>query len=70
MKNKTSLLRLNAALKKHHYWFEPWHYIPLLKQKPGALRNGAPFENWDLPKAIAAIKKQYMKRAYGDHDFV
>ncbi len=23
--------------------FEPWHYVPVLARKPGALRNGAPF---------------------------
>jgi hypothetical protein len=24
-------------------YFEPWHYVPLLDRKPGALRDGAPF---------------------------
>ena len=23
--------------------FDPWHYVPVLARKPGALRNGAPF---------------------------
>lgn len=58
------------SFKKHHYWFEPWHYVSLLKQKPGALRNGAPFEHWDLPRAVVTIKKQYMQRKQGDRDFV
>ncbi len=58
------------SFKKHKYWFEPWHYFPLLKQKPGALRNGAPFEHCDLPQAIVTIKKQYMRRTHGDRDFV
>jgi hypothetical protein len=22
---------------------EPWHYLPILEKKPGALRHGAPF---------------------------
>jgi transposase len=26
--------------------FDPWHYVPVLLRKPGALRNGAPFKNW------------------------
>ena len=32
--------------------FNPWHYLPVLQQKPGALRNGAPFKDWDLPRSI------------------
>jgi hypothetical protein len=23
--------------------YDPWHYLPVLMKKPGALRNGAPF---------------------------
>jgi uncharacterized protein (DUF427 family) len=23
--------------------YNPWHYLPALQRKPGALRNGAPF---------------------------
>ncbi|MFD1507955.1 IS21 family transposase, partial [Lacimonas salitolerans] len=30
-------------------YFEPWHYVPLLDRKPGALRDGAPFVGWELP---------------------
>ena len=25
--------------------YDPWHYVPVLKRKPGAPRNGAPFKN-------------------------
>jgi transposase len=32
--------------------FNPWHYLPVLQRKPGALRNGAPFKDWDLPNAL------------------
>ena len=32
--------------------FNPWHYLPVLQKKPGALRNGAPFKDWDLPRSI------------------
>lgn len=24
--------------------FNPWHYLPVLEHKPGALRDGAPFQ--------------------------
>jgi hypothetical protein len=26
--------------------YDPWHYLPVLVRKPGALRNGAPFKDW------------------------
>jgi Mu transposase-like protein len=28
--------------------YNPWHYLKVLERKPGALRNGAPFRDWDL----------------------
>jgi hypothetical protein len=31
--------------------FDPWHYVPVLARKPGALRNGAPFNVWPVPSA-------------------
>src|SRR6266849_4351484 len=34
--------------------YDPWHYVPVLARKPGALRNGAPFKDWVLPAVIAA----------------
>jgi hypothetical protein len=27
--------------------YDPWHYVPVLARKPGALRNDAPF--WAQP---------------------
>lgn len=50
--------------------FEPWHYVPLLDRKPGALRNGAPFIGWELPKSMEQIKEHYMREKDGDHEFV
>jgi hypothetical protein len=32
--------------------YDPWHYVRVLARKPGALRNGAPFEDWVLPAAM------------------
>jgi hypothetical protein len=29
-----------------HRSTHPWHYVPVLARKPGALRNGAPFKEW------------------------
>ena len=30
--------------------YDPWHYVPVLARKPGALRNGAPFKDWVLQR--------------------
>jgi hypothetical protein len=37
--------------------YDPWHYLPVLMRKPGALRNGAPFKDWDLPVALAQVAR-------------
>src|SRR3981081_3994702 len=35
--------------------YDPWHYVPVLSRKPGALRNGAPFKDWVLPAAMERV---------------
>lgn len=50
--------------------YNPWHYLPVLERKPGALRNGAPFKDWDLPSAIKELWKALAKRPGGDREFV
>lgn len=50
--------------------FNPWHYLPLLERKPGALRNGAPFHEWDLPDALEKTRTSLMKNKGGDKAFV
>jgi len=47
--------------------FDPWHYLPALERKPGALRNGAPFKHWDLPEALERIG-QLLQQRYPDGD--
>ena len=51
-------------------YFEPWHYVPLLERKPGALRDGAPFVNWQLSEPMRQIKEHCMKDKGGDREFV
>jgi len=41
--------------EKGRYITEPMHYLPLLERKPGALRNGRPFVNWELPASIRKV---------------
>lgn len=49
---------------------DPWHYLPVLERKPGALRHGLPFRDWNLPVPIARVREQLMKTAQGDRAFV
>lgn len=50
--------------------FDPWHYLPVLAKKPGALRNGAPFKGWPLPAAIAEMQRRLMQVKGGDRQMV
>jgi len=50
--------------------YDPWHYLPVLVRKPGALRNGAPFKDWDLPAALAEVRAKLKRHADGDRQFV
>ena len=45
---------------------EPLHFLPLLQRKPGALRNGQPFINWELPASIQQVREVLKK--YPDWD--
>lgn len=48
----------------------PWHYLPVLEKKPGALRHGAPFQEWELPPAIHQVRQKLLKQPQGDRAFV
>jgi hypothetical protein len=49
---------------------DPWHYLPILERKPGALRNGTPFREWDLPPSIQLVRDRILKQPKGDRAFV
>ena len=49
---------------------DPWHYLPVLVTKPGALRNGAPFQDWDLPPALARLRRKLGTGDEADRRFV
>ena len=62
---------------EHPRWFgrdrtisDPWHYVPVLARKPGALRNGAPFKNWVLPAGLERVRRKLVGAADGDRQFV
>lgn len=50
--------------------YDPWHYVEVLERKPGALRNGAPFKEWDLPPPLKAARAALVGSHDGDRQFV
>jgi hypothetical protein len=50
--------------------YDPLHYIPVLARKPGALRNGAPFKDWDLPPALRRVQRKLERQPGGDRQVV
>ena len=50
--------------------YDPWHYVPVLAKKPGALRNGAPFKDWPLPASIETIRRKLTGSNDGDRQMV
>ena len=50
--------------------FDPWHYVPVLARKPGALRNGAPFKDWVLPAGLERVRRKLATVEDGDRQMV
>jgi transposase len=50
--------------------YDPWHYVPVLARKPGALRNGAPFKHWVLPPALEWVRRKLTGSNDGDRQMV
>ncbi|NTZ42109.1 hypothetical protein G7A66_03165 [Altererythrobacter sp. SALINAS58] len=50
--------------------YDPWHYLPVLVNKPGALRNGAPFQDSDLPPALVRLRRKLGNDDDADRRFV
>jgi transposase len=50
--------------------YDPWHYVPVLARKPGALRNGAPFKDWVLPGALERVRRKLAGSHDGDRQMV
>jgi transposase len=58
------------AFGRGRFVYDPWHYVPVLARKPGALRNGAPFRDWVLPAALERIRRKLAGSDDGDRQFV
>jgi transposase len=50
--------------------YDPWHYVPVLTKKPGALRNGAPFKDWPLPASLERLQRKLRGSDDGDRQMV
>jgi hypothetical protein len=50
--------------------YDPWHYLPVLARKPGALRNGAPFKAWLLPASLERVRRMLKGSDDGDRQMV
>jgi hypothetical protein len=54
--------------------YDPWHYVPVLARKPGALRNGAPFKepfkDWLLPAHLERVRRRLKGSDDGDRQMV
>ena len=61
-------MRAPSAAARRPY--DPWHYVPVLARKPGALRNGAPFKDWVLPAALERIRRKLAGSDDGDRQMV
>jgi len=53
-----------------HTIYNPWHYVPILARKPGALRNGAPCRDWVLPAALERLRRKLAGSDDGDRQMV
>ncbi len=52
------------SFERYRTFYDWQHYIPLISQKPGALRNGAPFAT--MPAALQTLQRHLLKHAGGD----
>jgi len=60
------------CFERYQKIYNPWHYVPALERKPGALRNGAPFKDLMslLPSAFSTIRHRLETHKDSDKQFV
>ena len=58
------------SFRRDQVIYDPWHYLPVLVRKPGALRNGAPFKDWELPPGLAQVREKLEHHPDADRQFV
>jgi len=55
---------LTRSFERDQTIYDWTHYISLIERKPGALRNGAPFQT--MPEPLQELQRQLLKHAGGD----
>jgi hypothetical protein len=60
----------SRSFGRGHTAYDPWHYVPVLARKPGALRNGAPFKDWVLPAAMERVRRKLASADDGNRQMV
>ncbi|WP_306120898.1 MULTISPECIES: hypothetical protein [unclassified Roseitalea] len=70
MASSTKFLTVPRVFGRDRTIYDPWHYVPVLERKPGALRNGAPFKALALPPAMAKIQARLADAPGGDRQMV
>jgi len=51
------IARHPRSYERAAFVFEPLHYLALLEQKPGALDQAAPLQDWKLPDQFAHLRR-------------
>ncbi len=64
-----SIAEHERLLGRNQLACQPWHYVPILETKPGALRHGQPFIEWQRPLAIERVRTFLLKQPKGDRAF-
>jgi hypothetical protein len=60
----------HRSLSRSDTLYDPWHYVPVLARKPGALRNGAPFKDWVLPASMERVRRKLASVEDGNRQMV
>ena len=48
---------IRVSMGRGQFVFDPMHYLALLEQKPGALDQAAPLQNWILPESLQHLRR-------------
>jgi len=68
--NGKQIARHERSFERGVTIYNPWHYLDVLNRKPGALRNGAPFNDWQLPSGMKRVQSHLARIPGGDRQFV
>lgn len=56
------IARHPRSYERRAFVFDPLHYLALLEQKPGALDQAAPLQNWNLPDQFEHLRRLLERR--------